>query len=244
MILIISHATIIFADDTTSPIILDNLLIQNKRENVLISHVKDSVSKAYKESSKLTNKALLITGMSSPKVRHLLNNLCSLPGTNYLEIGVWQGSTWVSALFGNNASISSATAIDDWSEFSGSKNQFFANCKKFLPNFPCKFYSANCFDLDVESIISKPINIYFYDGNHTSCSHELAFTHYDSILDDVFIAVVDDWIWDKVQDGTRAAFQKLNYNVLYEIALATERTNDVDNWWNRLYVAVISKHKN
>lgn len=58
------------------------------------------------EYSKLYSEPYLFHDrMSSPKVRHLLNNLCSLPSTSYLEIGTWKGSTWISALFQNQKSV-------------------------------------------------------------------------------------------------------------------------------------------
>jgi predicted O-methyltransferase YrrM len=40
-------------------------------------------------------------GMSSPRLKALLNNLCSKEGTNYLELGTYKGSTLISAAYGN-----------------------------------------------------------------------------------------------------------------------------------------------
>ena len=183
--------------------------------------------------------------MSSPKVRHLLNNLCTLPETSYLEIGSWKGSTWVSALYNNKDTLSQAISIDNWSHFGGEDN-FKANCTRFLPGVPYKTYSADCFALDIHEVCPIPVNIYFYDGEHTALAQEMAFTYYDEILDDVFIAIVDDWNWDMVQNGTRAAFEKLDYQILYERILPAkwneEKQNfDMENWWNGLYIAVIKR---
>ncbi len=69
----------------------------------------------------------------------------------------------------------------------------------------------------------------------------MAFTYFDPILDDLFIAVVDDWNWDDVKTGTRLAFEKLDYHVLYEVELPASANGDTLNWWNGLYVAVISR---
>jgi hypothetical protein len=215
-----------------------------EREKELISHVQISLQNGEKEISKLTKKALKIPGMSSAKVRHFLNNLCSLPRANYLEIGCWKGSTWIAALFENESQISSAVAIDNWSEFGGPQHSFQKNCSKFLPDFGYRCFSGNCFEMDLRSIFSQPVNIYFYDGNHSALSQELAFTYYNDILDDAFIAVIDDWNWAEVQLGTRNAFEKLHYEVLFERALpAKPEGGDKKQWWNGLYVAVIRRSK-
>lgn len=207
----------------------------------LIAHVCQSIAKAEKGDSKLPPAALNVLGYSSPKVRHLLNNLCSLPKASYLEIGCWMGSTWIAGLYGNYPNMSFAVAIDDWSLFDGSKEQFYENCNPFLGSYDYRLYSEDCFKMDLKEVFQKPVNIYFYDGDHSAGSQELAFTYFDSVLDDVFIAVVDDWNWDDVKCGTRAAFEHLHYHVLYEIELPATCNGDTQNWWNGLYVAVISK---
>ena len=53
--------------------------------------------------------------MSDASVRHLINNLASAPGTRYLEVGSWRGSTLASALGGgNDATVDLSVAIDLW----------------------------------------------------------------------------------------------------------------------------------
>jgi cyclopropane fatty-acyl-phospholipid synthase-like methyltransferase len=51
--------------------------------------------------SKISEREREIFGLSSDRLRSLLNNLCSKPDTNYLELGVYKGATLVSALYGN-----------------------------------------------------------------------------------------------------------------------------------------------
>jgi hypothetical protein len=51
--------------------------------------------------SKISEREREIFGLSSTRLRNLLNNLCSKPNTSYLELGVYKGATLVSALFGN-----------------------------------------------------------------------------------------------------------------------------------------------
>jgi len=51
--------------------------------------------------SKISERERELFGLSSMRLRTLLNNLCSKPDTNYLELGVYKGATLVSALYGN-----------------------------------------------------------------------------------------------------------------------------------------------
>lgn len=218
-----------------------SFLFANEYEEKLIEHVKQSIALAEKGVSKLTSDVLAIEGMSSSKVRHLLNNLCSLPNIGYLEIGTWFGSTWVSALYKNCPQMSFAIAIDDWSQFGGTKKKFQTNCNKFLKNYSYQFIESDCFNLNIHSIFQAPVDVYFYDGDHKALSQQLAFEYYDSIFNDVFIAVVDDWNCLDAQKGTRLAFERLRYKILFEKHLPAHFNGDRANWWNGLYVAVIRK---
>lgn len=207
----------------------------------LVAHVKQSIQNAEKGVSKLSPEILGIEGMSTSKVRHLLNNLCSMPNTQYLEIGCWKGSTWVSALYGNGSSINNATAIDNWSEFGGPEQDFLNNTSYFLNGIKYQYYSVDSFNLDVKKAIPNPVNVYFYDGNHSELAQEMALTYYDSILADEFILIVDDWNWHTVRQGTHNAINKLNYRVVASFDLPARYNGDQENWWNGLYVAVIRK---
>ncbi len=213
-------------------------LTQN--EQALIQHLKNSIANAELGISFLPYEIVSLEGMSSPKVRHLLNNLCSFQGTNYLEIGIWKGSTWVSALYNNGSTLASATGVENWSQFKGPKREFTQNCEQFLKDMPYQIIEQDCFQVDL-SLFSKPINIYFYDGDHSALSQEMAFTYFNSILDESFIAIVDDWNAPEVPEGTYSAFAKLNYEILFEVALPARWNGDKANWWNGMYAAVIRK---
>lgn len=231
------------ANGIETPLLLKNSAENSKKESELIAHVKSSIENAKQGISQLSQEVLEIPGMSSAKVRHLLNNLCQKDDVRYLEIGCWKGSTWISAMFGNENSVRHAVAIDNWSQFSGPEGEFLANCARFLPCFNFDYYSADCFSLKVEELFDEPVNIYFYDGEHSALSQELAFTYYNKVLDDLFIAIVDDWNWSKVREGTQEAFKKLGYQILYDISLPAKFAGDTENWWNGIYVAVIRKEK-
>lgn len=211
-----------------------------ERENQLINHVKWALDQAQNGNSKLSNSVMAIPGMTSPKVKHFLNNICSLKGVNYLEIGVWKGATFTAALYQNHNTLKKAVAIDNWSEFEGSLDEFQHNCS-CIKNVPYEFYSHDAFTIDINKLFDTPVDIYFYDGNHTALSQELAFTYYDSLFASTFIAIVDDWNHPPVSRGTFEAFKKLNYEILYEQTLPALFNGDTTQWWNGLYVAVIRR---
>lgn len=213
----------------------DNL---SRKVEETILHVNKSISKASQRSSKLSKEVLSLRGMSNAKVRHLLNNLCNKENTRYLEIGVWLGSTWISALYGNESNIDEAIAIDDWSKFDGPKDAFLENSQNFLPGYPYRVYSEDSFTLDLSSSFSFPVNVYFYDGCHTEECQEMALTYFDPVLDDVFIFVVDDWSRVAVRAGTLSGIKKMGYKIASQHVLTKG-----NGWWNGIFVAVLVKKK-
>jgi len=209
--------------------------------SMLIKHVEQSIEKATNHISDLSDEILKIDGMSSPKMRHFLNNITKLEKCNYLEIGCWKGSTLISALFKNN--VQNYWAIDNFSEFGSPKNEFIQNFSKILncnPNLIDKdFTSFNPIDYGI-----KDVNVYFYDGYHMGRCQELALSHYINSLQDEFIYICDDWNGWAVASQTQSAIKELKLNVLYEKVLPAKYAGDIELWWNGVYVAVLKKSTN
>lgn len=164
-----------------------------------IGHVKRSFDAAEREQSKLPEEIFSsnsLAGMSTPKVRHFLNNINSLPNTNYLEIGCWQGSTLCAAAYENPGEV---FAIDYFvKDFSRDnegrviKDLLFEHLDKFALRDRIHFFDEDCFEFNLAKIPVK-IDVYFYDGEHSHQSQEKALTYYRPALADRFIFVVDDW---------------------------------------------------
>lgn len=227
-----------------SLLLFSNPIGLTDRERLLIGHVIHSIDQAEKGVSKLPSSVLAIPGMTSEKIKHFLNNICSLQNINYLEIGVWQGATFTAALFSNQSSVKSAVAIDDWSEFGGPALQFEKHCKEAItPGTNYHFYNHNSFTIDKAQLFKEPVDVYFYDGDHVELAQELAFTYYNSIFAESFIAIVDDWNHPPVKVGTKKAFAKLGYTVLYEREMFSLGNGDTQNWWNGFYIAVIRRNR-
>jgi hypothetical protein len=209
-------------------------------ENVR-NYIEESISNAIAGNSKLNQEILSLEGMSSFKNRHLLNNIIAkTSNVNYLEIGVWKGSTFISSLYQND--VISAYAIDNWSQFNDDKETkatFLKNCNMFnITNFV--LLENDCFNIDLNDIKHK-INVYFYDGHHSAESTCNALSYYYNILDDIFIFIVDDFDWRNPQIGTIAGIKKCNLNILYEQHLKSNKTNDNSSWWNGIYISILKK---
>ena len=213
------------------------------REQALIDHIKKSIQLADQRKSKISKDIFAIEDFSSDKVRCLLNQICSLPKANYLQIGVFHGATLSSALYGNSDSLQSAIAIDDWAGYGGKSHIFPENCKKHLAKNKFKFYEENFFTINKKAVFKSPVNIYFYDGDHSVHGQSQSLTYYDEVLDDLFILVVDDWNHGPTKEGTFDGMSKLNYQVLYSVELPADYNGDRAKWWNGIYVALVKKPK-
>lgn len=200
-----------------------------------MSKISEIIDYVESGQTKLSQKALNFPGMTSPKVKNLLNKACSYPNTNYLEIGVYKGSTFYSALYGNKPNY--AVAIDDFSEFDGKEETFLNNISDLDNEY--KFINGECFSLDL-GVFDHKINTYFYDGNHGIYSQERALTYYYDILDDTFIYICDDYDWEEVKAGTKSGIEKAGLRIIEERTLLGDDLGQ-DAYWNGIYIAELSK---
>jgi len=243
--------------------------------NTMLEHLDASILGALEGKSKLpitmTDYSLMhpspieinerLLGFSGVCFRHLMNNLCSYStGANYLEIGVFKGSTLISSVYGNEAVLNEVHAIDNFSEFvpgdAGThgtyphpKDELQKNMNMFLPNTKDKIqlHEADCFQFDLSKL--PKIDIYFYDGEHSAESQYKAFKYYEPAFADIFIAVIDDWAQGGVRRGTKKAFAEIDYDVIASRAIIPgKRPNGasrVDNpcryWWCGTHLALLKK---
>jgi len=215
--------------------------------------IKKSVDNANVGVSKLPQEVLDLEGMSSSRIRHLLNNIICLQGNTarYLEIGVWKGSTTISALYNNTPEYH--TAIDNFIQFNGPRQEFQKNCRTFLDyENRVNFLDCDCFGINPADFKIKDINTYLYDGEHSYQSQYKAIANYYDTLANEFILIVDDYNWEEVQRGTQDVIRDKGIKVLYDVHLPAypvtkqgvwgpEITGDKVFWWNGYYVAHCTK---
>jgi SAM-dependent methyltransferase len=216
-----------------------------------------SIEKAKIGESHLSKDILNINGMSSDKVRHLLNNLCSRENTNYLEVGSWRGSTFLSAI--SNNPVTHAVAIDNFSQFvephPHTKEWLYLNSNP-LYQFPIhpryelenniKYFELDhedtlidVFDMDCQSkellefLGEMPkFNVYFYDGEHSYESQKLGIKNYLQFLTPDAIIVVDDWNASDASRGTVDGIEEAGKKIKYRKDLMSRGNCDREGFWN------------
>lgn len=201
-----------------------------------IEQIQNCIGKAEKLESKLTPLTFEIGGFTSPKIRHLLNNLGEL-ATNYLEIGSHRGACFIASIYKND-NIKTAWTVDNFSEFEDGtvKEELLNNFEKFKNNIPpVGFLEQDCFAIDLSLL--PIIDMYAYDGAHDIESHKKALTYFYSILANEFIYLLDDSDWDAVSEGTGLGLDECNLKVndCYRLS-----GND---WHNGYTVYLLSKPK-
>jgi hypothetical protein len=209
----------------------------------LCDHVQQCIVEAGNKKSKLPSEGFPLEGMTVLNNCHLLNNICNCKDVNYLEIGLFKGTSFISSLFHNK--INSAYVCDNWSEelrgLRGimkrhykqiGESNFLRNCAHYnITGFT--LFSRDSFTIPLNEIKHK-INVYFYDGDHPMESSRKSLTYFYPVLDDTFIFIVDDWKWDFVAKGVRQGIEECKFKIDYEQYL---------DWGNGFTVFVLNKNE-
>jgi len=219
----------------------------------LVKHIDDSIEWGKLEVSKLNQDILDIHGITSNKVKCFLNNICNIDNATYLEIGVFRGSTFCSAIHNNNIR---SIAIDNFmspnltpkgvSQKIGNlykhnidilpQEEFIGNVKKYGDVEKISVYKTDYQTFDFKTLPN--VDIIFYDGETKFHDQYVALTNMLPIFSKETIIIMDDWNWDS------GAFSKfVNDNNLYishykEIFTSGEDPND---FWNGLGIFLIEK---
>ena len=196
-----------------------------------------------------------VEGLTSPRVRHFLNNLCSQEGAVYLEVGVYAGSTFCAAVQNND--MVAAYANDNWSQPNLQPAREDINLlledvtvDTFVQNLQ-ENITTDSLDFDIQvlngdsSKLSKKdfthnVNIIFYDGDNSEHKMREFFINMIDFTEDVFTLVVDDANIEENVAITKRFIDAMGLKILYERELLNDQ-EDVDMWWNGLYVVVLSK---
>lgn len=200
-------------------------------------------------------RVLEIDGMSGTKFRIFINELLYRYTKTYLEVGVWKGSTFCNAIFGNLGTVSKAICVDDWSGFGGPKGDFLKNLDMALASDSkaadrVKVINEDFFKTkEVTDEDFRDCQIYFFDGPHKKEDHKKSITHVASKMSDEFILVVDDWNWLGVREGTLDGLEECGFKVYKSVEIRSSVDNEhvkdtkkaQKQWWNGCWIAVVSR---
>lgn len=206
-----------------------------------IARVESAIAAAERLESRLTPEILAMDGMSSPKVRHFLNNVVH-DGDRYLEIGCYRGSTLISAMAGK--STASAFAIDNFSAFDAPREDFHKNLAAFKIEWLVRFLDGDCFSRSVIDQVPEAADVYFYDGPHETLDQWRAVQMYLPKLANPCIYICDDYYQPQAQIAWRELLKSGMFTVAKQWILHAEGSTDVSTeagrgWWNGVLVAVI-----
>lgn len=227
-----------------------------KKNNIQIdeytTRILNSVDNASLHSSNFIEEGYSINGLSSNKIRHLLNNLCSYDDVNYLEIGVFNGSTFCAAIQNNDITAYACDTWEDqnikpfrddlkWENEKGSIESFILNVEKYGTDDS----SINILKGDVRSISDKnilnKINLIFYDGNHNADIQYQSLNHILQFVDEKFILIVDDANFDGVVSSVDTFINNNKLTTVFKKLLLTTEIEDDKSWWNGIYLIVLKK---
>ena len=211
----------------------------------VIAKVQAAIDAAWQHQSGLPEFARKVPGLISDKQRHLLHNLCSAPGTVYLEAGLWQGASLIAALAGNERQVQKAYAIDDWyycSSGRGAKELFDRHVSTHLGGYGerLRVFDENLFDFD-PSRLTDLATVFYYDADHLRTGEGVL--HFADVLSDPCIIVLDDWDHPAhgVQAQWRTAVREGPLSIVQEWELPSRHKADLALWWCGVYVAVIER---
>ena len=196
-----------------------------------------------------------VEGLTSPRVRHFLNNLCSQEGAVYLEVGVFAGATFCAAVQNND--MVAAYANDNWSQpdLQPAREDLSISLENvtvdtFVENLQ-ENITTESLDFDIQVLngdssklgkkdFKHDVNIIFYDGDNSEQKMREFFLNMLDFTEDVFTLVVDDANIEENVAITKRFIDAMGLKILYERELLNDQ-EDPEMWWNGLYVVVLSK---
>ena len=232
-------------------VVESHLKKQDRKMNPLVQRVINAIDAAVDDNSNFNPVGYDVKGLSSTKVRHFLNNLCNHPGTIYVDAGCYMGSTLFAALMGN-VDVK-AYAIDDFSDevvkpkrkdlhgefdVENPVDEFVKNAETWF-NTDCSVgFSIKPITEVVFNPQYKP-QVIFYDASNHEPDMIANLEHIHEQADSSYILVVDDANFEGVVSATDKFLEdKL---VAFKRLISTEIPEDVNDWWNGVYVVVVEK---
>lgn len=223
---------------------------QDRLLHPYVKHTIDSLDKSAMKKSNFIEDNFDIEGLSSNRVRHFLNNLCSIDNSVYLEIGSHTGSTFIPAVMGNKVESYAVDSFEEqnisparddlkWNPVKNPKKDLLENIKRYNINNTIVF-NCRATELTHFNFVNEP-NILFYDGSHDFEEQYINLNHIIKLMSDTFILVVDDANFKDVIPSIKKTIKDKNLTPLYENQILTPIIEDSTSWWNGLFIGVFKK---
>ena len=227
-------------------VITSHMKKQNMIQHPFVDMILESINASACGVSNFDESKFDISGLSSNRVRHLLNSLCSNEGIKYLEIGSYLGSTFCAAIEGNELE---AYAVDNWATDNlqpaeneteierASYQDFRENAKRYKGDSKVRIINADCKNLVPEDLNSK-VNLVFYDGDHSYDGQLESLQTIKDLVEDTFILILDDANFAGVVESAEQFVRQNNFSILFEQKLLNAIESD-RMWWNGLHILIL-----
>ena len=227
-------------------VITSHMKKQNMIQHPFVDMILESINASACGVSNFDESTFDISGLSSNRVRHFLNSLCSNEGIKYLEIGSYLGSTFCAAIEGNELE---AYAVDNWATDNlqpaeneteierASYQDFRENAKKYKGDSKVRIINTDCKNLVPEDLNSK-VNLVFYDGDHSYDGQLESLQTVKDLVEDTFILILDDANFAGVVESAEQFVRQNNFSILFEQKLLNAIESD-RMWWNGLHILVL-----
>lgn len=209
--------------------------------NILIDHVELATGKAISQPIYSD-----LRGFSTVTLRSLVSALCNLQfevrDTTYCEIGLYAGGTfcgslsqhrpWLRAIGIENRS-QQFEGEDMWPELNRNVDARRENAKEV------RLFDEDAFTMDVLQL-PGPIDILFYDGEHSYEATAEVLRRFLPALSSSFIYMIDDCNWEPVHAGMREALVRAPVEVKRRWLLSDAYENG-PLWGNGVDIYVMRK---
>jgi len=209
------------------------------------AEIRTAFDDAMAAQGKLTQDVGLVHGFSGQKIRLFFNNLIALmDDPRYMEIGVYCGASFISAIFQNKVT---ALGIDNWSWEGSRRGYFFQQLGALCSDGN----SISILDTDFRQVNFSAFanyNVLFYDGSHEEKDQYDGIVLPQPSLADNYILIVDDWNWEHVRRKTFDALRDCGATVENSIEMRTTLDNTIaewagmgSSWHNGLFIGAVRK---
>ena len=183
----------------------------------------------------LRKELIKIDSMSTYAIGYLINRICKNLSKNqvYLNIGCWKGFSLVAGMINTECKV---IGVDNFSQFTGPKNDFlknFENSKKKNHFFFEQDYEKYFASLDYTK---DKFDFYFYDGEHSYDNQFKNLKIADKFLNIGSIVLIDDINFEEVYEGTVDFINKTksNFKIIKEIKTANNHCHP--SFWNGIMI--------
>ena len=180
-----------------------------------------------------------VSGYSTENIAFLINEIVrrTCQDKFYLEVGLFQGRTLISAAYKNDSSL--CVGVDNFSEFDNARN----NRRTLLNNiidFRCK--NIELYLEDYQEAVPKilrdhpgRLGAYYYDGSHDYTDQLRGLEIIRNHIPVGGIIFIDDVNWKSVEAATE---DFLRYYPWFVSALKIKTQDQHSFWWNGFQVLI------